>query len=315
LLDLLKALLPQTEPENPLKKPDNKNNTKEIYEHILEIASGKCEITEEKVQNEPNKDHQLILSSLLHLHQNFQNQVEKMSRNEELEKLNSQLKAKNREMEQFAYIASHDLQEPVRTISNFARLLQSNYSGKFDETADKSLEFMIGASERMSSLIKGLLDYSRIGREVRLATVNCNQLLVEIIQDLSAIIDETDTILDIDVLPEVIGNPTDLRLVFQNLINNAIKFRKNDTNPIVEIKAKNKKRSIEFSCKDNGIGIDKKHNKKIFQIFQRLHSRNEYAGTGIGLSHCRKVVELHGGKIWVKSKPNVGSTFYFTIPN
>ena len=235
--------------------------------------------------------------------------------NKKLEKLNAQLEAKNREMEQFAYIASHDLQEPVRTIANFAKLLSVNYAGKFDETANKSFNFIIEAADRMSALIKGLLDYSRIGRGVRLTTVNCNKLLSDIKKDLTSVIAETNAVLEISELPDVIGNPTDLRLVFQNLINNAIKFSKEGTAPIIQIKSQIKNSNWEFSCKDNGIGIDKKHNSKIFQIFQRLHSRNEYDGTGIGLSHCRKIVELHGGKIWVKSKLNEGSTFYFTIPN
>ncbi len=298
-----------------MKNSSDRNITEEILNHIFEITSGKCSITEEGILKEKNKDLQLILSGLLHLHEDFQFQVQKLKKNEQLEKLNNQLTAKNREMEQFAYIASHDLQEPVRTISNFAQLLNTNYAGKFDETADKSLNFIIDASDRMSSLIKGLLDYSRIGREIRLATVNCNQLLVDIKYDLSTIIEETRTRLEVGDLPNVLGNPTDLRLVFQNLINNAIKFRRKETQPIIKISCRKQKKYWEFACRDNGIGIDRKHHKKVFHIFQRLHSRKDYAGTGIGLSHCRKVVELHGGKIWIESNPNDGSTFYFTIPN
>ncbi len=298
-----------------MKNTKDRNITNEILNHILEITSGKCSITEKSILEEKNEDLQLILGGLLHMHEDFQLQVSKLKKNEQLEKLNSQLTAKNREMEQFAYIASHDLQEPVRTISNFAKLLDTNYSGKFDETADKSLKFIIEASDRMSSLIKGLLDYSRIGREIRLATVNCNQLLVDIKYDLSTIIEETGTTLEVGDLPNILGNPTDIRLVFQNLINNSIKFRKQDVSPRIKISCKKQKTNWKFASSDNGIGFENKHSKKIFHIFQRLHSRKDYDGTGIGLSHCRKIVELHGGKIWAESKPNEGTTFYFTIPN
>jgi len=298
-----------------LKSTEDRHITNEILNHILDITGGECRITEKMILQEKDEDLQLILSGLLHLHEDFQLQMLAYRKNEQLEKLNAQLKSKNQEMEQFAYIASHDLQEPVRTISNFAKLLSTNYVGKFDETADKSFKFIIEAADRMSSLIKGLLDYSRIGREIRLATVNCNQLLVDIKYDLAAIIGETNAFIEVGDLPNVLGNPTDLRLVFQNLINNAIKFRKSDSSPRISISCEKQKTRWKFSCKDNGIGFDKKHNKKIFHIFQRLHSRKDYSGTGIGLSHCRKVVELHGGKIWVDSKLNEGSTFYFTIPN
>ena len=298
-----------------MKDSQNRNTTNEILTHILDITAGECSITEDDILKEKNEDVQLILSGLLHLHEDIQLQMQALEKSEKLEKLNAQLSAKNREMEQFAYIASHDLQEPVRTIANFAKLLSTNYQGKFDETADKSFKFIIGAADRMSDLIKGLLDYSRIGREVRLTTVDCNNILDEIKLDLASVIDETGTVLEIEELPMVLGNPTDIRLVFQNLINNAIKFQKKDIPPLIKISSRTKKKYCEFSCSDNGIGIDEKHNSKIFQIFQRIHSRDSYAGTGIGLSHCRKVIELHGGKIWVKSKLDEGSTFYFTIPN
>ena len=298
-----------------MKNSSNRNITEEILDHILDITSGECQITEEMILKEKDKDLQLIMSGLLHLHEDIQFQISALKKNEELEKLNNQLRIKNYEMEQFAYIASHDLQEPVRTISNFAKLLNTSYTGKFDETADKSLRFMIEASDRMSGLIKGLLDYSRIGRELHLKTVDCNELLGTLQEDLSSLLEESNTKLVVKNLPSVLANPTELRLVFQNLINNAIKFRKRDCTPEVEISARKLKDHWRFACKDNGIGIDEKHHQRIFHIFQRLHNRNEYDGTGIGLSHCRKIVELLGGEIWVDSYPNEGSTFYFTLPN
>lgn len=267
------------------------------------------------ILKEKDEDLRLILLGLLHLHEDVEYRMSLARENKDLEKLNAQLNAKNREMEQFAYIASHDLQEPVRTISNFAQMLNADYSGKFDETADKSLNFIIKAADRMSSLIKGLLDYSRIGRELRISTVDCSKVLEDLKEDLSAIILETNTSLIADPLPEIIGNETDIRLVFQNLINNAIKFRREGINPEIKISVTKGKQYWKFSCADNGIGIEEKHQKRIFQIFQRLHSRQDYDGTGIGLSHCRKIVELHGGKIWLDSTINQGSTFYFTLPN
>lgn len=298
-----------------MKKSENRDTTQVVLDHILDITGGECKITEEMIVKETDENLRLILLGLLHLHEDIEYRISVAKDNRDLEKLNAQLHAKNQEMEQFAYIASHDLQEPVRTISNFAKLLNSDYAGKFDETADKSLNFIINAADRMSSLIKGLLDYSRIGRELRISTIDLSKVISDIKEDLSANLLATNTTLVVDDLPKVIGNETDIRLVFQNLINNSIKFRAKGVGPQIKISVEESKNKWKFSCTDNGIGIEEKHQKKIFQIFQRLHSRQDFEGTGIGLSHCRKIVELHGGKIWVESTLNQGSTFYFTLPN
>jgi PAS domain S-box-containing protein len=225
------------------------------------------------------------------------------------------LEDKNKELEQFSYIASHDLQEPLRTITSFSDILYSEYNDKLDDQAKQIFTFIKQATDRMSSLIKNLLDYSRIGYKEKFTEVNCNLLLEDISTDLTTLITKTNTTLKFKNLPIVEAYPTEFRLLFQNLISNAIKFSKKGTPPIIQIKATNKKHGWEFSIKDNGIGIAKEFKEKIFTIFQRLHTREEYGGTGIGLAHCRKVVHLHGGEIWVKSKPNEGSTFYFTISN
>ncbi|WP_301399845.1 sensor histidine kinase [Polaribacter huanghezhanensis] len=225
------------------------------------------------------------------------------------------LEDKNKELEQFSYIASHDLQEPLRTITSFSNILYSEYNDKLDDQAKQIFTFIKQATDRMSSLIKNLLDYSRIGHKEKFTEVNCNLLLEDISTDLTTLITKTNTTLKFKNLPIVEAYPTEFRLLFQNLISNAIKFSKKGTPPIIQIKATNKKHGWEFSVKDNGIGIAKEFKKKIFTIFQRLHVREEYEGVGIGLAHCRKVVHLHGGEIWVKSKPNEGSTFYFTISN
>lgn len=225
------------------------------------------------------------------------------------------LEQKNQELEQYSYIASHDLQEPLRTITSFSEILYNEYNDKFDDQAKQIFKFIKEATGRMSSLIKNLLDYSRIGHQEQLVEVDCNQLLQDISSDLSALISQTNTVLEINELPVINAYPTVIRLLFQNLLTNAIKFTKKEVNPIIQINAVKKKDFWEFSIKDNGIGIKKEFQNKIFAIFQRLHLKEEYEGTGIGLAHCKKIVNLHGGEIWVTSKHGEGSTFYFTISN
>ncbi len=233
---------------------------------------------------------------------------------ERLAKQYEELKTKNVEIEQFAYIASHDLQEPLRTVINYTEALTEEYEGKLDSSADRYLSFIQDASTRMSELIKGLLDYSRLGKLTGKTKVNCSTLIEEIKADLEATINETNTTITLGDLPTINGFEIELRLLFQNLITNAIKFKRQDINPEITISAKKNDLFWEFSVKDNGIGIEEKHQQKIFIIFQRLHSRKDFAGTGIGLSHCQKIVNLHGGTIWVDSEINKGSTFNFTIP-
>ncbi|MBO6606676.1 sensor histidine kinase [Psychroserpens sp.] len=232
----------------------------------------------------------------------------------ELKKYTSRLEYQNSALKQFTYVASHDLQEPLRTVSNFVELLRQQYQGKLDENADHYLRFISEASTRMSELVKGLLDHSRIGGDKELVTVDCNKLLEAIQKDLAAAITETNTSFNIGELPQLKGYKTELRLLFQNLISNAIKFCKPGTTPEINISAK-EENGWTFTIRDNGIGIADNHKEKIFLIFQRLHNKNDYEGTGIGLAHCQKIIELHGGKIWVDSQPNKGSTFYFNIPN
>ena len=230
------------------------------------------------------------------------------------EKTHQTLARKNKELEQFAYIASHDLQEPLRTVNSFVELLMKDYHGKLDHNADTYLQFISQAATRMSTLIKGLLDYSRIGQDKEPTTVDCNSIIKEIQADFGTIINESQATLDIDELPKLKGYETELRLLFQNLISNAIKFQKKGTVPQIKISAQKENKRWKFSFADNGIGIATEHKQRIFSIFQRLHTKSEYDGTGIGLAHCQKIVDLHGGKIWVESKPNEGSTFYLTIP-
>lgn len=232
----------------------------------------------------------------------------------ELEQTKNELELKNKELTQFAHIVSHDLQEPLRTVSGFAQLINSEYQGKLDEQADKFLNFIIEATNRMSGLISEILDYSTIGKGKEMALVDCKEIVEIVQQDLVTVIECTNTSIEVDELPKVKAYETELRLLFQNLISNAIKFRKEGVAPKVKISAQ-KKDGWTFSIQDNGIGIEDKHKDKIFRIFQRLHSDSEYKGTGIGLAHCKKIVDLHNGKIWIDSNIGEGSTFHFSIPN
>ncbi|MCW3090567.1 MAG: sensory transduction histidine kinase [Ferruginibacter sp.] len=233
---------------------------------------------------------------------------------ENLDLTNRELKRKNTELQQFAYVASHDLQEPLRTMASFVQLLKQQYEGKLDGKADKYLNFISDSSNRMKVLINDLLDYSRIGSKNEMEIVDCNKILQVVIADLHTAITDSSAEINWKPLPVIKGYPTEIKQLFQNLVINAIKFRKKATIPRINISAERNDDRWTFAFSDNGIGIDKSHSERIFIIFQRLHTRSEYQGSGIGLSHCKKIVELHHGKIWVDSVKGEGSTFYFTIP-
>lgn len=230
-----------------------------------------------------------------------------------INRMTQQLINSNKELAQFAYIASHDLQEPLRTISTYSDLLQTKHKEKLDAQTAKHLDVISRAASRMNNLIKGLLDYSRIGHSNEIIAIDCNKMLSDVLHDMEAAINESGAIVKSGNLP-VIKGYADLQVVFQNLISNAVKFRKADTRPLIYIDAVKRNGEWLFSVTDNGIGIEKIYFEKIFTIFQKLHSQKEFAGTGIGLAHCKKVIEIHGGKIWVESASGAGCTFYFTIP-
>jgi PAS domain S-box-containing protein len=225
----------------------------------------------------------------------------------------AELESKNKELEQFAYVASHDLQEPLRTTSSFVELLRKQYYGKLDDNADRYIDYVIQASDRMKTLIKDLLDYSRIGREKKFEPVDCNLVFAAVMADLTKVIKENQAVITAGDLPVVNAFPTELKLLFQNLISNSIKFQKPGIAPHIEISTTRENGHWHFQFRDNGIGIEKQYQQRIFIIFQRLHNRSQYEGSGIGLAHCKKIVELHGGTIWVESEAGKGSTFHFTL--
>jgi signal transduction histidine kinase len=231
-----------------------------------------------------------------------------------LKEANASLAYSNRELEQFAYVASHDLQEPLRAVNSYAQLIARKYQGNLDAKADKYIGYIMEGATRMQQLINDLLEFSRIGtRSKALKLTACEAVLNQVAENLRIAIAEHQAIITHDPLPTVMGDETQLIQLLQNLIGNAIKFRREEP-PQVHVSAQQGQREWVFSIHDNGIGMESEYFDRIFTIFQRLHSRAEYPGTGIGLAVCKKIVERHGGRIWVESESGVGTTFYFTIP-
>jgi signal transduction histidine kinase len=235
-------------------------------------------------------------------------------RTNQLEAINKALAFHLSEVEQFSYIASHDLQEPLRTLITYSQLVKEEYSGKLDEDGSKYIEFISGSANRMKSLVTGLLNYSLLGKEAVLSEVDCKVIVSDVLADMADSVAKSHAVVSYGELPVVRGYETELRQLFQNLINNAVKFRNVDIRPEIKISVKGRPQDWLFEIEDNGIGIEEKYREKIFTIFKRLHNRNEFEGTGIGLANCKKIVELHGGRIWVEPNPGKGSTFVFTIP-
>ena len=221
----------------------------------------------------------------------------------------------NRDLEQFAYVTSHDLQEPLRMISSYTQLLAKRYRGKLEADADEYIGFVIDGAGRMQRLIRDLLEYSRVGTRGRaFEPADLNGVLDEALTNLRHSIDQTGARIDREPLPTLPVDATQIMRLFQNLIGNALKYRADDRVPEIRIELKKRGSDWQFAVRDNGIGIPEKHFDRVFLIFQRLHSRHDYDGSGIGLAVCKRIVERHGGRIWVESEPGTGSTFRFTLP-
>ncbi|CAN5860379.1 N/A [soil metagenome] len=291
----------------PLKTADELGQLTDSFNHML------ADIQE--------RDQELVRANA-ELHQQIDARVLAEERlkvlNEQLEQRvadrTEELQRSNQELEQFAYVASHDLQEPLRMVSSYMQLIERRYKGKLDADADQFIDFAVDGAKRMQALIQALLAYSRVGsRGKPLEPTSSAKVFEEVMANLQIAIEEAGATVTHDELPTVMADATQLSQLLQNLASNALKFRGAEA-PRIHIGVKKEKRNWIFSAHDNGIGIEQQFFDRIFVIFQRLHTRGEYPGTGIGLAVCRKIVERHGGRIWLESEPGKGTTFYFTIP-
>ncbi|MFD9702099.1 ATP-binding protein [Lentzea sp. NPDC059081] len=236
-------------------------------------------------------------------------------RNAALDEATAELRRSNAELEQFAYVASHDLQEPLRKVASFCQLLERRYSGQLDERATQYIDFAVDGAKRMQLLINDLLAFSRVGRHrEKHVVMPAADLVDEARRNLAHTVEETGARIEVGTLPQVRGEARLLTAVFQNLIGNAVKFRAEEP-PLVRIDAEPGEDDMwVFSVRDNGIGIEEQYAERIFVIFQRLHTKDRYSGTGIGLAMCRKIVEYHGGRIWLDTGVTAGTTIHFTLP-
>jgi len=225
-----------------------------------------------------------------------------------------ELARSNAELEQFAYVASHDLQEPLRMVSGYVKMLERRYKGQLDDDADDFIHFAVDGAERMAVLINDLLTYSRVAtRGKQFEPTDCEAVMEEILANLEVAVTETGATVTHDPLPTVVADEVQLGRLLRNLIGNAIKYHGEEP-PKVHVSAEQTGGGWQFAVRDNGIGIEPQYHERIFAVFQRLHARDKYEGTGIGLAIARKIVERHGGRIWMESEPGKGSTFYFTVP-
>ena len=289
----------------------------------FEASSGQEEISKEITLTSGEKEaiHEVRISPLLDWRDRLVGQVvltqditERKEAEKKLKRYAEDLKRSNQDLEQFAYIASHDLQEPLRTIAGYTQLIARRYQGKLDEDADEFIHFAVDGATRMQQLINDLLEYSRVETRGKPFTDTDTRIVLErVLNILKIAIEESEAKISYNGMPTLMGDATQLAQLFQNLIGNAIKFR--SKRPLeIEIDTADEGEEWHFAVRDNGIGIEDRYYDRIFQIFQRLHGRDEYPGTGIGLAVCKRIVERHGGRIWVESEPGVGSAFHFTIP-
>jgi light-regulated signal transduction histidine kinase (bacteriophytochrome) len=272
-------------------------------------------------KNQPDPPR-IILENFIHLSATAlqRNQIEKQLKIKIDELLNTNKKLEqfayaNEELEQFAFIASHNLQQPLRTVSNYVQIFEEDYSDKFDNKAFNYLKVVKDSVSRMSTLLNSLLDFSRLGRNIKLTKTDCKVLINNVIADLETLTVTTDATIEVGEMPVLNIYESEFSQLIQNLIINGIKFQKPGNRPVIKISAENLKTKWRFSVSDNGIGIAPKYFEKIFDIFQRLHNDSEYQGSGIGLAFCKKIVQLHKGEIWVESTEGQGTVIHFIIPD
>jgi PAS domain S-box-containing protein len=301
----------QTDDEEPdaVIKLINEQFILKNFEKLLKTKSGKLiciSLSAKMIFDENGIPH--------HIDAIAQDITQRKENEKEIANQNQKLQIQNKELEQFAYITSHDLQEPLITLKCFSELIKADFPKDANENINQYLDFILESSDRMQKLVKGLLDYSRIGSQIEITKVDCNELVNDAISILSDIIEKSETQIIIGDLPKVQGHSIELIQLFQNLIENAIKFRKKEIPLTINITAKQVEDNWQFAVEDNGIGIEEQNKEKAFIIFKRLNNRDEYPGIGIGLAICKKIVALHRGSIWIESTIGQGTIAYFTIP-
>lgn len=254
----------------------------------------------------------LVIRSLTSVQVRARRMAEEMTRT--LRAQATELKVRNEELSQFAYVASHDLQEPISTVRSSLNLLIKRNPDNLDSTSLQLMSFMEKSAHRMHDLIKGILDYSRMGRATEAELIDAHKMVQDVLADAATLVEYCAAEITVESLPSIKGYPREIHTLFQNLLINALKYRRPEVPPRVEIGARQKGDEWIFHVRDNGIGVEQKYFTRIFEVFQRLHLQNEISGTGIGLANCRKIMELHHGRIWIESERGRGSTFLFAFP-
>ncbi len=288
---------------------EHKKAEDKMQELVEKLQASEEELTSSNEELRATSEELKTTNEELNLQMDFE-----VAAKRDLEEIARKLKISNRELEQFAYVASHDLQEPLRMVSSFTQLLERRYKGQLDADADDYIGFIVEGSQRMKYLIDDLLEFSRLNTQSReFESILLKITLEDVLRNLKTSIMENNAQITHDPLPTIQGDPSQINQLLQNLITNAIKFH-GDEQPKIHISAEESRDEWIIGVSDNGIGIDPDHQEQIFRIFKRLHTREEYSGTGIGLAICKRIIEKHNGKIWVESEQGKGSTFYFTIP-
>ncbi|WP_027366615.1 ATP-binding protein [Desulfocurvibacter africanus] len=309
-------------PDSPLREVERQN--REMLRTLEELRAKELELARQleeadRLNSELDRTNQGVISLYNEIEDKnaeLRHEIqERESAEQKLRVTMQELERSNAELESFAYVASHDLQEPLRMISSFLQLLEAEHVGGLDAEAREYIRFAVGGAVRMQDLIEDLLTYSRVGRKGKpFTSTDLGCALDTVIEDIGKLVVETGTRITRDALPTVYADPTQMMQLLSNLIRNAIKFRKPDEPPRVHVGAREESHEWIVWVADNGIGIEPQYFERIFVIFQRLHARDEYPGTGIGLAVCKRIVERHGGRIWVESESGKGSTFFFSIP-
>jgi signal transduction histidine kinase len=292
-----------------------KNHSTVLAETVLELEASREVIRLKSLAERKKSEQELAIQSALASDNARLYETAEVARLE-AQSASRDLQRSNTDLERFAFMASHDLQEPLRMVTSFSQLLARRYKGQLDERADECLEYILTGTKRMAALIEDLLSYSQIVHLTEKGVpVDSNVVLDKVLESCRIIIEESGAIVTHDPLPTLEGDEGQISQLFHNLLTNALKYRKCDVPPEVHVSAQQTANKWLFSFRDNGIGIARSHLEQIFVIFKRLHKKTEYPGTGIGLALCQRIIEGRAGRIWVESEPGVGSTFYFTWPD